>query len=116
MCLVVGFIANKMGRSFLGFTFLSVVISPIGGLIVVLVVGKKEEPGLPPYFAANAQQQRYMPEYQSQPEVRPQQLVSSSASSELDAATDVSFCPKCGAKIVDPETQFCPKCGNKMES
>ena len=40
LCFVVGGLANARGRSGVGFFFLSVVLSPLIGLLILLVAGK----------------------------------------------------------------------------
>lgn len=98
-CIAVGAYANKKGRSFLFFALLSVVISPIGGLIALLVIGEKK-PEITGSSSASA------PGYQ-QP--------TSFKSNVSDSDQAVSFCPNCGAMLT-PGAKFCPKCGNQINS
>lgn len=42
-CVGIGMVAEKNGRSFWGFTLLSVFFSPVLALIIVLILGKSEE-------------------------------------------------------------------------
>lgn len=42
-CVGVGMVAEKKGRSFWGFTLLSVFFSPVLALIILLILGKSEE-------------------------------------------------------------------------
>lgn len=41
-CILIGFLASGKSRSFIGWFLLSLVISPIIGLIALLVVGEKK--------------------------------------------------------------------------
>lgn len=97
-CIVVGKMAEKRGRSFWTFTLISAVISPIGGFIVLLISGKKD----------NAQ---VASQYEC-PEEQPQQYQSSFVSEPN--STGPVFCTKCGA-VIDSETKFCPACGAEVE-
>ena len=101
-CIAVGAFAKKKGRSFLFFALLSVVISPIGGLIALLIVGDKA-----PAVTTNTYSPS-TPDYQQQP---PTSLKSDV--SETDSA--VSFCPNCGAMLA-PGAKFCPKCGSQVSA
>lgn len=42
-CVGVGMIAERKGRSFWGYVFLSVCLSPVLAFIIVLILGKSEE-------------------------------------------------------------------------
>ena len=99
-CIAVGAYANKKGRSFLFFALLSVVISPIGGLIALLVIGEKK-PEITGSSSTSA------PDYQQQP--------TSFTSTVSDSDKAVSFCPNCGTMLT-PGAKFCPKCGNQINA
>lgn len=42
ICVVIGMIAERYGRSFWGFTFLSLFFTPVLALIILLILGKSE--------------------------------------------------------------------------
>lgn len=98
LCVAVGIAAKNRGRSFFAFALLSAVISPIGGIIVLLVMGHKT-----PSVAES-----YKP---SEPDI--QEEVSSLASNYEASAAPKAFCPNCGAQI-DADTRFCPSCGKQI--
>ena len=100
-CVIVGSVAKNKGRSFLAFALLSVVISPIGGLIVLLLMGNKVPEQVNSYSAS-------VPDSQKLPDTNIQSEV-------LDADNAVSFCPNCGAMLA-PDAKFCPKCGNQIRA
>lgn len=102
-CCLVGHLAQKKGHAFGKFFLLSIVISPIGGLIVLLVVGEKNEV-------------KAEPQHQHQPrQVELQRPTYSLSPSNPTPTSETAFCPECGTEL-DDDTVFCPKCGNKIQS
>lgn len=98
-CVLVGVAAQKRGRSFLAFALLSAVISPLGGLIVLLVMGQKTP------TVAEA------PKF-SEPDKADASSLMSNFNTDRAAK---SFCPNCGTQI-DADTRFCPNCGKQVNA
>ncbi len=117
--LIPGFIANKKGRNFWGYYFLSFLISPLITMIITLCLSKKTEiEYLEEYpnriteckscgyrdknfFNACPKCGRYAKQYVYLNE-------------EIPTETDkVRFCRKCGEKLID-NSQFCRKCGTEI--
>lgn len=97
-CAVIGYMAKNRGRGFWPFALLSAVISPIGGLIVLLVMGKKAPETVESYPKV---EQNYS------------QQTSSFSSFPQDTPAAKSFCPNCGTQV-DSEAAFCPNCGKQV--
>ena len=100
-CIAVGAFAKKKGRSFLLFALISVVISPIGGLIALLIVGDKAPEVTNSYSPSTS-------DYQQQPPTSFKSEVS-------DTDAPASFCPNCGTMLA-PGAKFCPKCGSQVNA
>lgn len=99
-CVVIGVMAKKRGRNSLVFALLSAVISPIGGLIVLLIMGEK----------APSEQTTY------KISASDKKAEASSFVSNYDSdRASRSFCSNCGAQI-DADTRFCPKCGKQINA
>jgi hypothetical protein len=47
VCVIVGWVATRKGRSFLGYFALALFVTPFIGLIVVAIIPKKHQPALP---------------------------------------------------------------------
>lgn len=86
LCFAVGYFAKTRCRNFWTYVFLSVIISPIGGCIVLLLVGKK-----------NTEQDASR---------------SDTPQSNLKEA-DTTFCHSCGSEI-PANSEFCPNCGKRI--
>lgn len=95
LCLAIGYFAKKRGRSFWTFALLSVIISPIGGCIVLLFAGKKSQGLNPTEHDVNMSMQQLD---------TPQSNLSEMAS---------TFCSSCGSKVY-ANSKFCPNCGTKV--
>ena len=98
--IVCGFVAKSVGRSFWKYFFLSLLLSPILGFVVLLIKGKKtdEQVVVNHYEAWN----------DSQPYSSPSQANSATPSGEP------RFCSACGAEI-EPNAKFCSYCGNPVQ-
>jgi len=99
-CVVIGVMAKNRGRSFLAFALLSAIISPIGGLIVLLVIGEKASSEQTTYKISGSDKK----------------VEASSFMSNYDSGRATrSFCSNCGAQV-DADTKFCPKCGKQINA
>lgn len=97
LCFLVGKFAEKKGYDLWPYALLSVIISPIGGFIVLLLKGdNKEKKSVTPKSS-----------FVDIPTNTPEPAY-------LQQEDSVEFCPKCGAKV-DSGAAFCPKCGNSLK-
>lgn len=90
--LIPGFVAKKKGRSFLGYYFLSFLISPLITMIITFCLSNLNK----------TQDETYVP--QKQPTI---------TTNEESTEDKVVFCRKCGEKLLD-RSQFCSKCGTAI--
>lgn len=113
-CFLVGKFAQKRGRNFWKFVILSAIISPIGGVIVLLIVGEKQTSEVQGYADSSSYTQSS--DFNSIPRAgtnRPFGIHLSQI--EKSSEPTSSFCPNCGTPI-DSATIFCPQCGAKIEN
>lgn len=101
-CIVIGKYAQKKGRNFWTYALLSALISPIGGLIVLLISGNKK-PEQDTTFQAPYSN------IKASGSTVPEPTPSLSESGDSHA-----FCTNCGSKL-EPGSKFCPSCGTKLE-
>ena len=98
LSIVCGFVAKRIGRSFWKYFFLSLLLSPVIGFIVLLIKGKKTDEQvvvntyevrednpqpLPPIYTAIVQENK-------------------------------KYCSACGAQL-EMGSQYCSYCGKKIE-
>ena len=103
LCVLVGKLAQNKGRNFWTYALLSAIISPIGGVIVLLVKGNKDNGTVTTQYVA--------PEEQCQPQ---EQAASAFLAAPVASSpVEPMFCVKCGA-LIDAETKFCPSCGAEV--
>ena len=82
--LIPGFVANKKGRNFLGWYFLSFVISPLFTTIIVLCLPSKKY-----------------------------KISKKSIEENYNETKKNCFCRKCGAPLIQ-NSKFCRKCGAEI--
>lgn len=112
-CFLVGKLAQKRGRNFWKFLILSAIISPIGGVFVLLVIGKKQTSEVQSYADSSTYTQSS--DLNSIPlagTIQPSGISSSQLGNSPEPNS--SYCPECGTPI-DSATVFCPQCGVKIE-
>lgn len=97
-CVVIGVMAKNRGRNSFAFALLSAIISPIGGLIVLLVMGEKTPAEQTTYKISGSDKKAE---------------ASSFVSNYNSDRASRSFCSNCGTQI-DTGTKFCPKCGKQI--
>ena len=103
LCALVGKFAQNKGRNFWTYALLSAIISPIGGFIVLLVKGNKNNETVAAQYVAPEEQ------YQPKEQAASAFLAAPAASSPAEPV----FCVKCGA-LIDADTKFCPSCGAEV--